>query len=112
MRNKKTHVKKSITLIASCTALALLSLSPAHSRSLKIVNETGVKLEELVIVSKEQPVKIRMTIARDLAAGTRIKTEVPNNICLVDIQGRYEDKSSIEAEDLDLCRRHTLHLVQ
>ncbi len=93
-------------------ALLFASAQLAAAKSIKIQNRTDATLSELTIIHKQDGKPQKYTIARDVAAGQNVRSQLPRGVCLVDVQGIYKDKSKLDAEDLDVCRRHTLRLVK
>lgn len=93
-------------------ALLVASAQLAAAKSIKIENRTDAALNELTIIHKQDGKPQKYVIARDVAAGAKVRNEIPRGVCLVDVAGVYSDKSTFAAEDLDVCRHHTLRLVK
>lgn len=109
--HQKASNKTVLTLAAGVFLLAS-GFHPVLSKSLKIENRTEAKLNELTIVTKDGGEKKSYVLTRDLAPGAHTRAKLPRGVCMVDVHGSYDDKSLLDAEDLDLCQRHTLRLVQ
>ncbi len=68
-------------------ALLFASAQLAAAKSIKIQNRTDATLSELTIIHKQDGKPQKYIIARDVAAGQNVRSQLPRGVCLVDVQG-------------------------
>lgn len=103
---------KRISIATGIAAAIVLSAGFAQAKSLRIENNRDVALSELKITAKEGTEPATYVLASDLGAGERTQRNVPRESCLYDVRGTFSDNSTIAADDMDLCRQHTIRLVK
>ncbi|MBM3607468.1 MAG: hypothetical protein FJX29_03300 [Alphaproteobacteria bacterium] len=114
---KETHFGKSwfrrfMAAVALGICAGLIYTSAASAKSLRIENKREVALSDLRITAKDGAQPQTYVIASDVAAGSRINAKVPPGQCLFDVTGVFADQSQLNAQDMDLCRQHTIRLVR
>lgn len=99
-------------IASGVVAAAVLSAGLAQAKSLRIENKRDVALSELKITAKDVAQPATYVLASDLAAGEKTRRSVPTASCLYDVRGTFSDKTTIAADDMDLCRQHTIRFVK
>jgi hypothetical protein len=85
---------------------------PASPGRITLENKRPATLTELKIIGKEGAATEKV-IATNLAPGKKITVNLPPRIgCMFDIAGTYDDDSTIEVADSNLCKDKILRLVE
>ena len=101
------------TAVASVPAVAQQAAKPkpkeAPSMSVLIENKRLVGLVELAVVSKGEV----YTVATNLASGKNTNGKIPNKAgCVVDVDGMFEDGTTVEVAKVNLCKDKRITLVE
>ena len=90
----------------------LLAASLGEAKQLRIENKRGVALEQLIITTKTGDMSRSFILAENIDAGRVTTRNVPREHCLYDVKGVFADKSTLSADDMNLCAQHTIRLVK
>ncbi|MDF2120353.1 hypothetical protein PY365_32810 [Roseiarcaceae bacterium H3SJ34-1] len=86
--------------------------APGSPGRITLENKRAATLTELKIIGKEGAAAERV-IATNLAPGKKITVTLPARIgCIFDLAGTYDDDSTIEVADSNLCKDKALRLVE
>ncbi len=103
-------MKTRIAILAA--ASAALFVSTADAKQLRIENKRDVALEQLIITAKAGETQKSFILAEKIDAGKVTTRSVPREHCLYDVKGVFADKSTLSADDMNLCAQHTIRLVK
>jgi hypothetical protein len=103
----------SVLLFASTGAEAAPKAKPKAKPApqLTIDNQRGVMLVQLTVTAKGDKKAAPVVIARELEAGAKINVPFPAGGCVFALKGAFDDESGLEFDAVDLCKDHTLTLV-
>jgi hypothetical protein len=76
-----------------------------------IDNQRGVMLVQLSVTPKGDKKATAAVIATNVEAGTKINVPFPSGGCVFALKGSFDDDSGLEFDAVDLCKDHTLTLV-
>ncbi len=101
------------TAMASAPAVAQQAAKPkpkeAPAMSIVVENKRSVGLVELAVVSKGEV----YTVAKALEAGKNANGKIPNKAgCVVDVDGMFEDGTTVEVAKVNLCKDKRITLVE
>jgi hypothetical protein len=114
-----TLVARNLALLAGlvlCSAQAVYAAPKAKPKAkpaahLTIDNQRGVMLVQLTVTPKGDKKSAPVIIAREIEAGTKIDVPFPAGGCIFALKGVFDDESGLEFDAVDLCKDHTLTLV-
>jgi hypothetical protein len=109
---KARIARQEIAAAVILSAAAFAFSSGVSAQTLRIENKRDVALSELKITHKDGEKAEAYILVRDIAGGKRVSAKVPPGKCLFDVEGVFEDKSQLNAQDMNLCAQHTLRLVE
>lgn len=85
---------------------------PAPKGSVVVSNARAATLVELALVSRNAKVE-PVVVARGLAAGASMRAALPKGGgCVYDVDGLFDDQTTVEIAGLNLCRDGNLRLVE
>ncbi|MDB5649861.1 MAG: hypothetical protein JWL62_1381 [Hyphomicrobiales bacterium] len=97
--------------IALPASAAPAKAKPAPKGVVTVSNARESTLLELAIVSKNKKLEPEI-VARNLESGASIKAKLPKTGgCLYDIDGLFEDQTTIQMPGLNLCKDATLRFT-
>lgn len=108
----KTWFRGFMAAIAIGIGAGIVFANAAQAKSLRIENKRGVALKELRITVKDDAGGQSFILASDLDARSQTNAKIPPGQCLFDVTGFFADDSQSVAHDMDLCRQHTIRLVE
>lgn len=80
------------------------------SMTVLVDNKREAALVELAVVTKGGEV---ITVATNLAAGQQVNGKVPNKAgCVVSVDGMFEDGTTVEVANVNLCKDKRITLVE
>ena len=75
-------------------------------------NARAAALVELAIVSRNKKLE-PVTVARNVAGGASARSRLPKNGgCVYDVDGLFEDQTTVEIAGVNLCKDGVLRLVE
>lgn len=79
---------------------------------LTIDNQRSAVLVQLILIGKADKKRTPLVVAHGLEAGQKIEVPFPKAGCLYSINGMFDDEAAIQIDEFDLCKDHTLKLVE
>ena len=110
--------------LAAIAAAALCGASPSFAKAKKPKAEPATRGGAILVSNQRDSTLLELTatpqnggaeitIARDVAAGARAAGKLPAKAgCVFNLSGRFEDESSMEAANLNLCKDGRINLVE
>lgn len=108
----KTWFRGFMAAIAFGIGAGFFLAQSAQAGSLRIENKRDVALKELRITAKDGAGGSSFVLASDLEARSKTNAKIPPGQCLFDVTGFFADDSQSVTHDMDLCRQHTIRLVE
>lgn len=103
----------SVAAVFALSGAALAqSAKPAPKGAVVVTNARAATLVELALVSRNAKVE-PVIVARGLTAGASVRAPLPKGGgCVYDVDGVFDDETTVEIAGLNLCRDGNLRLVE